>query len=316
MKVLGMERAALGITIVGILAVFTLPFLYESWVSRSGENADLRVITLTAIAETGIWTTEEVRGGNYFAKGFVPARPELKVGESVLLRLKSADVIHDFYCPELGIGPLEVYPGLVEEVVVTAVAPGAYDFYCTTVCGQAHFRMRGQFMVRPATSTFDDPGEYWLEDPPDSPSLVERGEWLFKRHACFTCHGEGGHGGMFNPNYVKGTVPALDTMASEAGLYYPEDVEAIVSALERDIPLDDLWDDPPVPLFNVVLAKYQAVRELIRSGVPAGRLDQEGPVPPLVMPAWGQVLSDADIDALIAYLLTLEPKEHVAGPGS
>ena len=34
------------------------------------------------------------------------------------------------------------------------------------------------------------------------------------------------------------------------------------------------------------------------------------------MPAWGQVLSDADIDALIAYLLTLEPKEHVAGPGS
>jgi mono/diheme cytochrome c family protein len=315
MKVLGMERAALGITIVGILAVFTLPFLYESWVSRSGENADLRVITLTAIAETGIWTTEEVRGGNYFAKGFVPARPELKVGESVLLRLKSADVIHDFYCPELGIGPLEVYPGLVEEVVVTPVAPGAYDFYCTTVCGQAHFRMRGQFVVRPAISTFEDPGEYWLAELPDNASLVERGEWLFKRHACFSCHGEAGHGGISNANYVKGTVPALDSMASEASLYYPEDIEAIVSALGQETPLEDLWDDPPVPLFHVVLPKYQAVRELIRGGVPPGKLDQEGPVPPLVMPAWGQVLSDSDIDALIDYLLTLEPKEHVAGVG-
>jgi len=315
MKALGMERAAVGITIVGILAVFTVPFLYESWATRTHEAGDLRVITLTAIAETGIWTTEEVRGGNYFSKDFLPARPEMEVGETVLLRLKSADVVHDFYSPELGVGPVDVYPGKVEEVVITADAPGAYDFYCTTVCGQAHFRMRGQFIVRPASSTFEDPGEYWLTDPPENPSLVERGEWLFQRHACFSCHGEGGHGGVPNPNYVKGTVPALDTMASDASLYYPEDIEAIISVLERGARLEDLWDDPPVPLFNVVLAKYQAVRELIRSGVPAGKLDQEGPVPPLVMPSWGQVLTDPDIDALIAYLLTLEPKEHLAGAG-
>lgn len=315
MRAGGIERAAVGVTIVGILAVLILPFLYERWRAQSRESAELRVITLTAVAETGIWTTQEVRGGNYFAKGFVPARPQLEVGESVLLRLKSADVVHDFYSPELGVGPIDVYPGRIEEVVVTPTAPGAFDFYCTTVCGQAHFRMRGQFIVRPAEGTFEDPGEYWLVEPPEDPSLVERGEWLFRRHACFTCHGEGGHGGIANPNYVKGRVPALDAMASEAGLYYPEDVEAIISALERGARLEDLWDDPPVPMFNVVLAKYQAVRELIRAGVPAGKLDQEGPVPPLVMPAWGQVMNDSEIDALIAYLLTLEPKEHVAGAG-
>lgn len=308
-----MERAAVGMTIVGILAVLFLPFLYERWKSRSPERTGMRVITLTAVAETGIWTTQEVRGGNYFAKDFVPARPELEVGETVLLRLKSADVVHDFYSPELGVGPIDVYPGKVEELVVTPAEPGAYDFYCTTVCGQAHFRMRGQFIVRPADATFEDPGEYWLAEPPEDPSLVERGEWLFRRHACFSCHGEEGHGGVSNPNYVKGTVPALDAMASEAGLYYPEDIEAIIAALEQGIELEDLWNDPPVPMFNVVLAKYQAVRELIRSGVPAGKLDQEGPVPPLIMPAWGQVLDDSDIDALIAYLLTLEPREHIAG---
>jgi mono/diheme cytochrome c family protein len=315
MKTRSMERVAVGLTIVGILAVITLPFLYERSRSRSGDAEDLRVITLTAIAETGIWTADEVRGVNYFARSFQPARPQLEVGESVLLRLKSADVVHDFYCPGLGIGPLEVYPGLVEEVVVTPDAPGAYDFYCTTVCGQAHFRMRGQFIVRPAIATYEDPGEYWLAEPPDSPGLVAQGEWLFRRHACFSCHGEGGHGGVANVNYVKGTVPALDTLSSDASLYYPEDVDAIVSALENGIPLEDLWNDPPVPLFNVVLAKYQAVRELIRGGVPPGKLDQEGPVPPLVMPAWGQVLTDSEIDALIAYLLTLEPKEHLAGTG-
>lgn len=313
MKARGPELTAVGITIVGILAALTLPFMYESWSSRTDEQIASRVVTLTAVAATGVWTNQEVRGGNYFVKDFQPARPELEVGESVLVRLKSADVVHDFYCPELGVGPVEVYPGKVEEVVITPTAPGAYDFYCTTVCGQAHFRMRGQFIVRPASSTFEDPGEYWLTEPPESPSLVEQGEWLFRRHGCFSCHGEGGHGGVRNPNYVKGTVPALDAMASEASLYYPEDIEAIISALERGDRLEDLWDEPPVPLFNVVLAKYQAVRELIRSGVPAGKLEQEGLAPPLVMPAWGQVLSDSDIDALIAYLLTLEPKEHAAG---
>jgi mono/diheme cytochrome c family protein len=302
-----LERAAIVVTVVGVVIAVAWPFIHEGRRARRRSAADRRVITITGLAATGVWTAAEVRAGDYFAKEFAAAQPVLQPGQTVLFRFKSADVVHTFYSPELGIGPVEVYPGHVAEVEITPTEPGAYDYYCTTVCGAPHFRMRGQIIVAPAEPSFDDPGEYWLAEEPEDASLVERGQWLFRRHACFSCHGRDGHGGVRNPNYAKETVPALDVLAEQAYLYHPEDIETIVALLERRTPLEDLWDNPPVPLFHAVLGKYQAVRDIIRKGSPAGKLDPEGREPPLSMPTWGQQLTDDDIDALIAYLLTLEP---------
>jgi mono/diheme cytochrome c family protein len=307
MKLLNTERIAVLATVVGIIAAFAWPFFHETDSVEAHAGTDIPVITITGVAATGVWTDQEVRGGNYFAKEFRPARPVLNLGETVVLRFKSADVVHTFYCPELAIGPVEVYPGHVADVEVTPTEAGAFDYYCTTVCGKPHFRMRGQIVVQSDGLAPDDPGRYWLEDEPYDTSLVARGEWLFRQNACFSCHGRSGHGGVRNPNYIKGTVPALDTLAERMYLFYPEDVDAIVEALEQRIPLEHLEDDPPVLRYRAVLAKYQSIKELLRKGNPAGKLDPDGPEPPLNMPTWGQRLSDSDIDALIAFLLTLEP---------
>jgi mono/diheme cytochrome c family protein len=175
--------------------------------------------------------------------------------------------------------------------------------------------MRGQIIVRPVEEDWvADSGKYWLDTQPSGTRLVDHGEWLFRQNGCFTCHGNSGHGGVKNPNYVRDTVPALDSLAERMYLFYPEDVDAIVSALERRVPLEELADDPPVPRYRAVVAKYQAIKELVQHGNPAGKKDPEGPAPPLNMPTWGQRLSDSDIDALIAYLLTLQPFEAQQGP--
>lgn len=305
MNVKLIERTCVVVTVIGIVGAIAWPFLHESHAVEAKAGPDTRVITLTGVASTGTWTDAEVRAGTYFAKEFPAARPVLVEGEPVLLRFKSADVTHEFYCPELGIGPVLVYPGHVAEVEVTPTTPGFFDYYCTVFCGKPHFRMRGQIVVESAVRS----GEYWLEPGPDGNRLVDRGRWLYRNNGCFACHGSEGHGGVRNPNYVNDFVPNLDTLAERMFLFYPEDVDAVVAALERRIPLEQLDDEPPVPRFGAVLAQYNAIKNLLKRGNPAGKKDVAGPAPPLHMPTWETRLSDSDMDAIIAYLLSLKPLE-------
>ena len=90
----------------------------------------------------------------------------------------------------------------------------------------------------------------------------------------------------------------------------PEDVNPLLELLTRGVRLETLAGSPPVPQFNLVLAQYRSVQELIRRGNVAGKKDPKGPNPPLNMPRWGRSLTDADLDALIAYMLSLPPAEQ------
>lgn len=313
------EWIAILATLGSIAIVVAWPFLFEKRTVEAHTGPASRVITLTGVAASGTWTDEEVRGGTYFTKKYRRAEPLLTVGERVLLRLKSADVTHTFYCPDLGIGPVEVYPGHVAEVSLMPEKVGVYSYYCTSVCGKAHFGMRGRFVVRdvvsPEISDAIDYGEYWKEPPPPQEGLVARGRWLFRKNGCFTCHGPNGEGGVVNPNYVKKTVPALNVLAERMFLFSAEDRGAIVNALERGTPLQDLADDPPVARFGAVLAQYNAIQKVIENGSAAGKLEPDGPTPPLQMRPWGQRLTHEDINALVTYLLTLEPPEGEEASG-
>lgn len=309
------EFVAVLTTVVGSALATFGPFFHEKSAAKSAAPPGATIVTLTGVAATGTWTEEDVKATNYWSRSFAPARPVLHAGHPALFRLKSADVVHTFYCPALRVGPVDVYPGHVAEVAVTPGKEGVFDYYCTTVCGDPHFGMRGQVVVQgddgPAPEAAASSVErYWLESlAPESSSRVERGKQLYYRMGCFTCHGPEGRGGVRNWNYVKDTVPALNTLAERLMLFEPEDVEVVVEEMERGVDLKSLLDDPPVPRFNVVLAQYNSVRDVVRRGNPAGKKDPEGPAPPLEMPAWGQRLTDAEIDCVIAYLLTLQPWE-------
>lgn len=313
------EITAVVLTLGGIVGATAVPFYYEAASVEKQIPSAGQVVTLTGVGHDGVWTDEEVTGANYWTRSFRPARPALEVGKRALLRLKSADVVHTFYLPALGIGPVEVYPGHVAEVAVTPQEEGVFEYYCRTVCGTPHFGMRGVVIVgsEDPEATAGRPAErveYWREPPPpEDAGLVRRGEWMFRQKGCITCHGPAGRGGVPNWNYVKDTVPALNTLAETMFLFSPEDVHFVVEQLEQRVPLESLEQDAPLPRFSVVLAQYESIRNVIRRGNAAGKKDPKGPAPPLEMPAWESRLSDADIDAIIAYLLTQQRREAAEG---
>lgn len=316
------EIVAVVLVVLAVVGAILAPFMVEPEAADAEEPPGIRSITLTGMVNAGYWTEEDVDGATYWTREFSPARPVLRLGEPVLFRFKSADVVHTFYDPGLGIGPVEVYPGHVAEVVLTPEREGVFGYFCTTVCGGPHFAMRGVIIVRgrgereeseSVRADLERIDKYWLSpSPPPGATLVERGKWLFHQKGCGTCHGESGEGGIRNFNYVSGTVPELRNLASKMFLYFPEDVQEIVDQLESGRPLEELQETTSLPRFNVVLAQYNSIRDLIRGGNPAGKLDPEGPPPPLEMPAWRFILSERDIDAVIAYLLTLQYSDEGA----
>lgn len=71
------------------------------------------------------------------------------VGRPVELALRSKDVIHNFWVPELRFKQ-DLVPGMVIRVHFTANTVGKYELACAELCGQLHFKMKSYMLVLPA----------------------------------------------------------------------------------------------------------------------------------------------------------------------
>ena len=111
----------------------------------------------------------------------------LPVGRPVQLVLKSSDVIHSFWIPNLA-GKQDMIPGRTTELTVTALEPGYAEGHCAEYCGAQHSRMRLQVVMQ-SPADF----EVWLENqrkpaqPPVEPMLVA-GQQAFLSSGCPFCH--------------------------------------------------------------------------------------------------------------------------------
>lgn len=323
MKGLVIDALALGMVATALVGAVVIPLRVEAS-RRAVRESAAPVIELTGVMAQGVWTGERVTGGNVWRRDFRSARPVLAVGKPTKLRLASADVVHTFSAPELGIDRVEIYPGKVVELLVTPKTTGLFQYYCTTVCGQAHFAMRGFVEVtedgrvkqeRPA-----EPEAYWLEpEPPAAAGIAARGEWLFRQQGCVTCHGERGSAGIPNPNSMNAKVPIIADLARRTFLFTSADADAFARLVADHPGLTDVSEAPQVPLFPVVKRQYLATLSLVRGGRRSSRLDPAGPRPPLDMPAWGARLLDRDLEAILTYLLTqgpsaASPEPRATGP--
>ncbi len=72
----------------------------------------------------------------------------LPAGREVDIRLRSLDVIHGFFVPEMRLKQNAV-PGLLLHVHFTPTVVGTYPILCSQVCGSGHARMQAVLSVLP-----------------------------------------------------------------------------------------------------------------------------------------------------------------------
>lgn len=83
------------------------------------------------------------------ARRFVyePNEIELRVGERVLVNVKSLDFVHGMNIPDLG-KRFDLVPGKLTTFELQPTRPGPIDFVCDNFCGDGHEEMHGRFVVR------------------------------------------------------------------------------------------------------------------------------------------------------------------------
>jgi cytochrome c oxidase subunit 2 len=109
------------------------------------------------------------------------------VGRPVKVLLKSADVIHSFWAPNLQ-GKADMVPGRTNVSWFVADREGTFRGQCAEFCGEQHAKMAFLVVVEPA-ARFDE----WLERqamPADAPTdpLARRGLEVFESAGCAACH--------------------------------------------------------------------------------------------------------------------------------
>jgi cytochrome c oxidase subunit II len=78
----------------------------------------------------------------------------LPSGAPVMIQLRSGDVQHSFFLPELRVKQ-DAVPGLVIPVWFEASKSDTYTLLCAELCGWGHYKMKARFVAEPA--------EEWLE---------------------------------------------------------------------------------------------------------------------------------------------------------
>jgi cytochrome c oxidase subunit 2 len=110
----------------------------------------------------------------------------IPVGEPVLLRLHSADVIHSFWVPRLA-GKMDVIPGQTNQVWVQADAPGRYRGQCAEYCGLQHAHMGFEVVAEPHAA-FERWRTAQLQTAPPPSSVAQARGLALAETRCGVCH--------------------------------------------------------------------------------------------------------------------------------
>jgi cytochrome c oxidase subunit 2 len=79
--------------------------------------------------------------------------------QTALINLKSSDVIHSFFLPQLRIKQ-DAVPGLTIPVWFDSDTAGKYELVCAELCGWGHYKMRGNVTVHETEEEF----QKWLKE--------------------------------------------------------------------------------------------------------------------------------------------------------
>jgi cytochrome c oxidase subunit 2 len=168
--------------VVTLTALLIYGLLLTGSVGRSAEAPTLRI---DVTGEQFWWRVRyQVPDG-----GALDAANEIHipVGQPVELTLRTADVIHSFWVPNLA-GKLDMIPGQANRFTIQAETPGTYRGQCAEYCGIQHAQMAFYVVAHP-------PEQFsrWLSErrePAAQPvaESVRQGQDLFMKAGCGACH--------------------------------------------------------------------------------------------------------------------------------
>jgi len=180
-QVFGNRRLEIVWTVVPFL-VLVLIFVLTVRAMQASDPSEVGPPDLVVIGHQWWW---EVR----YAKPAVVTANEIHipVGKRLSVRLESADVIHDFWAPQLG-RKMDMIPGWTNHIWLQADRPGTYLGACAEYCGAEHAWMRFLVIAEP-------PSEFaaWAahqSEPAPAPRTgpEERGRQVFLEMTCANCH--------------------------------------------------------------------------------------------------------------------------------
>ena len=179
-QVHGSTRLEIAWTIVPFLIVVWIFVLTVQAAGASDPPAD-REPDLVVIGHQWWW---EVR----YPNGAIGANEiHVPTGKKLLVRIESADVVHDFWVPQLA-RKIDAVPGHPSTIWMSADAPGTYLGACAEYCGMQHAWMR--IVVQAENpADFDAWVAHQLDAAP-APTTTQQmnGLTLFTQKTCIQCH--------------------------------------------------------------------------------------------------------------------------------
>jgi cytochrome c oxidase subunit 2 len=111
----------------------------------------------------------------------------LPVGAIVRITLKSNDVIHSFWVPNLA-GKQDLIPGRTNDIEIRPLVAGHYRGQCAEFCGIQHANMAlDVFVESPAAFAAWQQAQGQTPPPPSNP-LTRAGYDVFNNRQCSSCH--------------------------------------------------------------------------------------------------------------------------------
>nr|WP_244818005.1 cytochrome c oxidase subunit II [Caballeronia sp. Lep1P3] len=174
-------------SIVSTVALFGIAIYMLSVLAEVADPPKEPALTVTVTAYDWWWKVDYGDGPSHFATA---NELHIPVGVPVLVVLKSADVIHAFWVPELS-GKTQTIPGSVNRQWIQADRPGIFRGQCTQYCGVQHAHMAFEVYAQPQA----DYDRWYAAQQRDAPAPTSaqgiRGRKLFEER-CAGCHAVAG----------------------------------------------------------------------------------------------------------------------------
>jgi cytochrome c oxidase subunit 2 len=170
-------------SVLSTIALFGIAVYMLSVLAEVAAPPKTPGLTVMVTAYDWWWKVDYGDGGRRFSTANELHIPS---GVPVLVLLKSADVIHAFWVPELS-GKTQTIPGTTNRQWIQADHPGIFRGQCTQYCGVQHAHMAFEVHAQPQADYDRWYAAQMSKAPPPSTVQQIQGSKLFEER-CAGCH--------------------------------------------------------------------------------------------------------------------------------